>query len=177
MSMAKALNRTVPDTHHPRLCTWTPCQELTGGGKRILSHLELSGLNVYCYDPASVSFFHLLPYPLFVDLLTTLSEFFLAVTRPSNSHDVIPFLGFDRLYGLFSAAGLRPQLSTIRFCSVGLRLSHLSSDGSGDRLFGGLSFRGEEFAKRVSHTQGEVLRCGVELLRVPALIPQRAGFP
>ena len=176
MKVTKALNRTVSDTHHPRLCTWTPCQEPTGGGKRVLSHLELSGLNVYCYDPAAVSFFHLRSYLLFVDLLTTLSEFFLAVTRPSNSHDVIPFSDFDLLPRLISAAGLRPQLSPYRSCSAGLRLSYLSNNRGGDRVRGGLSFRGERFAKRGSHTRGAALRGAVEHLSVSVLIPERAGF-
>ena len=85
MRVAKAVNREVPDKHHPRLCTWTTCQELTGGGKRILSHLELSGLNVDCYDPAADSFFLLRPNPLLADLLTMLYEFFIALARLSNA--------------------------------------------------------------------------------------------
>ena len=95
MRVPKPVNCAVPNTHQPRLCVWTPCQELAGSGKSVVSHLELSSLDVNRHDPPAVPFLHLRSYPLLIDLLAKLSELFLAVTRPSNSHDVTPFLNLN----------------------------------------------------------------------------------
>ena len=89
-----------PDTYQPRLCIWTSCQELAGGGEGIVSHLELSSLNVDCHDPPAAPFFHLRPHSRVVDLLTTLCELFLAVTRPSYCHAVTPFFDVESDPGL-----------------------------------------------------------------------------